>query len=237
MPLADQRRLFQTNFWGVVHGSLVAVEHLKQQGGALINIGSEAGDRAIPLQGAYSASKHAVRGFTDALRLELEEEGAPVAVTLVKPLAVDSMFVAHAKNYLDTEPRLAPPVYAPDVVADAILHAAEQFRRDIFVGGAARLVSSAAHHAPRLLDRYMERFLFAQQQSDRPARQRSRHSLYGPGPDLRERLGHDGHVCESSVYTKAALHPKTMIALMLGVGIALAAWWRRQQRPRLAFEF
>ena len=67
VSLDDQRRLFQTNFWGVVHGSMVAVKYLKQRGGgAIINLGSEVSDRAVPLQGMYSASKHAVKGFTDA---------------------------------------------------------------------------------------------------------------------------------------------------------------------------
>ena len=226
IPLADQRRLFQTNFWGVVHGSLVAAEHLKKRGGAIINLGSEVSDRAIPLQGMYSASKHAVKGFTDSLRLELEAEGAPVAVTLIKPAALDTMFVEHAKNYMDVEPRLPPPIYAPDVAADAILHAAENVKRDIFVGGAARLVSSTAYHAPRLLDGYMKRFLFRQQKSGMPARDRNQNSLYQPGPDLKERQGYPGHVCESSLYTAAAMRPKLVTALMVGVGLALAFWWR-----------
>ncbi|MDB5852447.1 MAG: Short-chain dehydrogenase/reductase [Herminiimonas sp.] len=65
---ADSRRLFDTNFWGVVNGSLVALPHLIVQGGALINVGSEVSDAVIPLQGMYAASKHAVKGFTDALR-------------------------------------------------------------------------------------------------------------------------------------------------------------------------
>lgn len=231
VSLDDQRRLFQTNFWGVVHGSLVAVEHLKKYGGALINLGSEVSDRAVPLQGMYSASKHAVKGFTDSLRAELEAEGAPVAVTLIKPAAVDTMFVEHAKNYMDVEPRLPPPIYAPEVAADAILHAAENFKRDIFVGGAARLMASTAHHAPRMMDRYMRRFLIGQQKSDMPARDRSQHSLYGPGADLQERQGHDGHVFESSLYTTASLHSKMVTALMFGAGLVLAAWWRQRQRP------
>ncbi len=233
VSLDDQRRLFQTNFWGVVYGSLVAVEHLKQRGGALINLGSEVSDRALPLQGIYSASKHAVKGFTDSLRLELEAEEAPIAVTLVKPAAMDTMFVEHAKNYLEVEPRLAPPVYAPDIAADAILYAAEHFKRDIFVGGAAKLVSSTAHYAPRMLDSYMRRFLFKQQKSNMPARDRTQHSLYGPGPDLQERQGYRQHVLESSLYTKAATHPKTATTLALGAGVALMALWRRRQRPAL----
>ena len=78
MSLADKRRLFDVNFWGVVHGCRTAVRYLRHRGGAIINIGSVASDRAIPLLGMYSASKHAVKGYTDGLRMELEEAGAPV---------------------------------------------------------------------------------------------------------------------------------------------------------------
>jgi len=230
VSLEDQRRLFQTNFWGVVHGSMVAVQYLKQRGGAIINIGSEVSDRAVPLQSMYSASKHAVKGFTDALRVELEEEGAPIAVTLIKPGAVDTLFVDHARNYLEVEPKLPPPIYAPDAVADAILHAAQYPTRDLFVGAAAKMISSAAHYAPRLLDKYMKLFMFGQQKTDMPARDRSQHSLYGPSSDLFERKGYDGHVFESSLYTKAAMHPKTTMALIAGAGLALAAWWRARAR-------
>jgi short-subunit dehydrogenase len=229
VSLEDQRRLFQTNFWGVVHGSLVAVEHLKKRGGALINLGSEVSDRAVPLQGMYAASKHAVKGFTDSLRLELEAEQAPVSVTLIKPAALDTMFVEHAKNYMEVEPRLPPPIYAPELAADAILHAAEHPMRDIFVGGAAKLVSSGAHYAPRLLDGYMKRFMFGQQKSGMPARDRNQNSLYRPGSDLQERQGYSGHVFESSLYTKAAMHPKATLAVWFGVGLALATLLRSRQ--------
>lgn len=228
ISLEDQRRLFQTNFWGVVHGSVVAVEHMKQHGGAIINLGSEVSDRAVPLQGMYSASKHAVKGFTDSLRLELEAEEIPIAVTLIKPAAVDTMFTEHAKNYMEVEPKLPPPIYAPEIAADAILHAAENVKRDIFVGGAAKLVSSGAHYMPRLMDEFMKRFLFSQQQTDIPARSRA-DSLYSPGSGLQERLGYPGHVAESSLYTKAALHPRTAMALLLGAGLALVALWQYRE--------
>jgi short-subunit dehydrogenase len=232
VSIEDQKRLFQTNFWGVVHGSLVATEHLKKRGGAIINLGSEVSDRAVPLQGIYSASKHAVKGFTDSLRLELEAEDLPVSVTLIKPAAMDTMFIEHAKNYLEVEPRLPPPIYAPEVAADAILHAAENFKRDIFAGGAAKLVSSGAYYAPRILDGLMRRVMFRQQKSDMPARDRSRHNLYTPRSDLKERQGYPGHVFESSLYTKAAIHPKTALALLLGAGLAFVALWRyRQSAP------
>ena len=102
------RRLYETNFWGVVYGSVVAAEHLRSHGGALINVGSVLSDRAIPVQGVYSSSKHAVKGFTDALRMELEEEGAPVSVTLIKPSTIDTPYTKHAKNLTEREPSLPP---------------------------------------------------------------------------------------------------------------------------------
>src|SRR4029079_1622040 len=84
----DHRRLFDINFWGLVSGSLVAAKHLRRRGGAIINLGSVASDNALPLQGMYSATKHAIKAFTDALRMELEAEGAPVSVTLIKPTSI-----------------------------------------------------------------------------------------------------------------------------------------------------
>ena len=87
-------------------------------------MGSALSDRAIPLQGGYCAAKHALKAFTDALRMELEEQGIPIAVTLVKPASIDTPFFEKARTYLGVEPQPVPPVYAPEVVADVILHAA-----------------------------------------------------------------------------------------------------------------
>lgn len=229
VPLEDQRKLFDTNFWGVVHGSLVAVECLKRHGGALINIGSELSDVAVPLQGMYSATKHAVKGFTDSLRMELEHDRAPVSVTLIKPAGVDTQFVKHAKNYMDVEPRLPPPVYAPQVAAEAILFAAEHPRRDIYVGGAARLTAATGHYMPRVLDKIMQRIIYGQQRTDRPRNTEHRSSLYAPGEDMGERQGHDTHVFERSFYTKAVTHPKSTGLAMVGAGIALAALWQARK--------
>ena len=223
-PVEDMRQLFETDFWGVVHGSLAAVQHLRQRGGALINVGSTVSDRAIPLQGVYSASKHAVKGFTDALRMELEEEGAPVSVTLIKPGAIDTQFTKHAKNLLETEPALPPPVYAPEAVAEAILHCAETPVRDVYVGFGGKALGVLDKYAPRLGDKVMETFLFdAQKKKDEPARGERERGLYEASGELKERSGDDIYVSESSVYTKASLHPILTGALFVGAGLATAA--------------
>ena len=93
----DSRRLFDVNFWGLVYGTKVAAAHLKNKGGAIINLGSVVSDVAFPVQGMYCASKHAIKGFTDAFRMELEEAGAPISVTLIKPASINTPFPAHAK--------------------------------------------------------------------------------------------------------------------------------------------
>ncbi|MFN2493151.1 MAG: SDR family oxidoreductase [Pyrinomonadaceae bacterium] len=220
-PLHDHRQLFETNYWGVVHGSLVAAQHLKGRGGAIINIGSALSDRAIPVQGAYSASKHAVKGFTDAFRMELEEDGVPISVTLIKPSAINTPYKEHAKNYLPVEPNNPPPVYAPDVVADAILHCAENPVRDLFVGGGGKGLSVMAQYAPRLSDKLMETAFFDLQQTNKPANPAIHRSLYEPSGFSTERGNYEGHVAESSVYTTASLHP-WLVGGLLGAGLALA---------------
>lgn len=219
VPVNDFRQIFETNFWGVVYGSLEAAKHLKQHSGALINIGSTLSDVSIPLQGMYCASKHAVKGFTDAFRMELEEENAPVSVSLIKPSAIDTPYKEHAKNYLENEPENPPPVYAPETVAEAILHCAEHPVRDVFVGAGGKLLSMFGEHAPRLTDKYMEATMFDAQKSDRPANGQEKESLYYSADNsLTERGGYDGHVAESSLYTKASLHPVVLGAALLALG-------------------
>ena len=224
--LQDHRRLFDTNYWGVVHGSMVACNHLRLRGGALINIGSVLSDVAIPIQGTYCATKHAVKGYTDALRIELEEEGAPISVTLIKPSAIDTPYTQHAKNLMPVEPQNPPPVYAPETVAEAILHCAENTERDLYVGGGGKVFAEAGRIAPGLTDKLMEAAMFDVQKSDRPKQVGRRDSLHAPTRDGEERGGYPGYVAESSVYTKASLHPWITGSLIAGLGLAAWAGWR-----------
>ena len=224
----DFRRLFDTNFWGVVYGSLTAVRNLRVTGGALINIGSTLSDRAIPIQGMYSASKHAVKGFTDALRMELEAEDAPVSVTLIKPSAIDTPYKQHAKNYLETEPENPPPVYSPDTVAETILYCAQNPVRDVFVGAAGKMLSMMDNYAPALADKYMENMMIQSQKSDKPVDHQLESLYESNDSSLSERGDYDGHVAKTSIYTKASLHPMLTGALALGAaGLAYTLYNRR----------
>ena len=219
LSIADMRRQMDVNYWGQVYGSRVAVRHLRQRGGALINVASALADRAIPLQGNYCAAKHALKAFTDALRMELEEEGVPISVSLIKPASIDTPFFEKAKTYLGVEPQPVPPVYVPEVVSEVILHAAQHQVRELIAGGSGAKLS-AARFAPRLTDLYMERWTFDSQRTEKPTNGRA-DNLHAPvAHDGGERgRNWSGHTRRSSIYTKAALHP----ARTAGVAAALAA--------------
>ncbi len=221
----DHARLLQTNLWGTVFGSLVAVEHLKERGGALVNVGSVASDLAFPFQGMYCASKHAVKGFTDALRMELEQDGLPISVTLVKPTSIDTPLPQRARNYMDREPTLPPPIYPPEEVAHAILHAAVHPQRDIFVGGGGRVLVGLKEFAPGAYDKLAPAIIAFQQRNEPPR---------DPEGALREPVGdgaakghQPGFVRRKSYYTRASLHPAALnpmrTAGLVGLGLTLAA--------------
>jgi NAD(P)-dependent dehydrogenase (short-subunit alcohol dehydrogenase family) len=222
VPLDDAHQLFRTNYWGVVHGSLAALPHLKRHGGALINVGSELSETALPLQGHYAASKHAVKGFTDTLRMELHHEGAPVSVTLIQPSAIDTPYPEHAMNYLGVEPTHMPPVYAPEIVADAILACAQTAHRNLRVGSGAKVFTMLEKTAPGLGDRVKERTAFDGSRTTKPPRDDD--TLYAPRPgDGRVRGNYEGHVATTSLYTRAALNPLGAVIGAAALGLGLAA--------------
>ncbi len=222
IPNEDSRRLFETNFWGVVYGSRTAVAHLREHGGALITVASVASDRAFPLQGIYCASKHAVKAYSEALRMELEEEGAPISVTLIKPSSIATPLPQQAKNYLLREPKLPSPMYAPEEVAHAILYAAAHPKRDIYVGAAGRILTILGAVAPRLTDIIGEKLLFEAQERDEPAQPRpdNLHAAGAKGGVVQEIP--DGRMVRPSLSTRAALNPGLTTLSLAAIGGALA---------------
>ena len=238
VPVADARRLFETNYWGVVNGSLAALPHLRHRGGALINVGSVLSDTGYALQGHYAASKHAVKGFTDSLRIELEHDRIPVSVTLIQPAAIDTPYPQHAENYLGVEPVHLPPVYHPEVVAEAILGCATTPHRDVLVGGGAKVFQAIEHVAPGLGDRFKASAGGVEKQyGDEPAENTS--TLHAPRPnDGQVRGRYRGHVMRSSVYTRSVMHPGQTIAAIAALGAVgvlasrAGVFGRRERRRR-----
>lgn len=218
VPEADHRRILDVNYFGTLHGAMIAARHLRGgTGGAIVNLGSVLSDRAIPLQGPYCASKHAVQAATDALRMELERDGAPISVTLIKPAAIHTPYPEHARNFMDAPPRLPPPLYDPRLVADAILFACETPRRQLYVGGAGAAISVAGAVAPRLTDLVLEavgkRIQVAPDDPGEPAR---RDNLHAPRSDGAIDGSQRAEVRRTSLLLAAQMLPRPTPGRLLG---------------------
>ena len=148
----DARRVFDVNFWGTVHGCKAALPHLKRHGGVLINMGSVTSDVAAPFMGLYSASKQAIKGYTDALRIELMMDRAPVAVTLIKPAPIATPILEHQRNRMNRQATMPPPFYRPNDVAETVLLAAVNPERDLYVGGTGLVGSLLGQVFPNVAD-------------------------------------------------------------------------------------
>ncbi|TCP32460.1 SDR family oxidoreductase [Sphingomonas sp. BK235] len=234
VPVADHRRAFDVNYFGTLQGSLVAARHLRTRGGgAIINVGSILGDRAIIQQGPYSATKHAVQALTDALRMELERDRAGISVTLIKPGAIDTPYPEHARNFMDKAPRLPPPLYDPSLVADAILFACANQRRELYVGGGGVLSSLVGQIAPRLTDFAMEVIgTRIQQKPSDPGDPARRDNLYEARSDGTSHGSQKVHARSTSLMLEAQKLPWAaggLVALGVGaiVGLSRAATPKR----------
>lgn len=227
MADADARRVFDINFWGVVHGCKAALPHLKRGGGVLVNLGSVTSDVAAPFMGLYSATKQAIKGYTDALRIELMMERAPVAVTLVKPAAIATPILEHQRNGMDRQATMPPPFYRPDDVARTILHAAENPERDLYVGGAGMVGSMLGQAFPNVADAAAallgpRLFRTAQPRDERPD------NLDVAGVTASAQGSTHGHFSHASVYTALRTGPLRRAATAGTLGRMLLQGIRRR---------
>lgn len=228
-PVDEQERLFRTNYFGVVHGCVAAVPHLKA-GGALITLGSLASDMPAPPMGIYSATKHAVKAYVETLRMELAADGVPISVTLVKPSGIDTPIGQHAENHgPGGEAQVPPPIYDPKLVAEAILDCAVHPRREVTVGGGGRAQVLFSQHFPALYEWLAPRVAKGAYAPNTPQPEPS--NLKWGVRAGEERSGEHPHARQTSLYTAAALHPKATAAVGIG-GLALAAGliWARRER-------
>jgi NAD(P)-dependent dehydrogenase (short-subunit alcohol dehydrogenase family) len=159
------RRVIDVDLLGPVHGARAALPHLRANGGAFVVVSSEIAKRGFPLATSYSAAKHGVDGFLEALRVELQHAGAPVSVTQVMPAAIATPFFENARSRLGVRASGPPPVYGPEKVAEAILSAAEHPRRDVVVGGAAKVQLAIQRISPLLTDAFVRATAFRLQRS------------------------------------------------------------------------
>jgi NAD(P)-dependent dehydrogenase (short-subunit alcohol dehydrogenase family) len=231
VPLADWRRMFDTTYWGVIHGSLAAVRHFRTRGGAgaIVNVGSFFDQRSTPVQGTYASAKFAVRGFTDTLRMEVEHEGLPISVSMVHPGRIDTPYNEHAGNYMPMQPVHRGMVYPPEAVAEAILWCAAHPKRDMYIGSQAKAAAVIGAFAPRFADKLMERMMYSSHQSRHRVSSGSRsRALFEAGYGGQERGTHEPHLLRSrSYYVKATKRPFVTAAVFGAVGLLARAVLRR----------
>lgn len=217
----DHHRMFDTNYWGVVHCSTEALPHLKQRGGALITTGSISSQMPAPILSSYTASKFAVKGYIDSLRLELLHEDAPVSVTLVQPSGINTPFGKHSLNQMEDRSKVPPPVYSPDVVAKTICRAAEHPMRDIIVGGSGRAMTLLATLAPNLSDRLFSASFFKTARYKGKPKRNVTGGFHHGGGNAEVYGDQSDWMLRSSLYTSLRSRPvASMVGLAVAAGIA-----------------
>ncbi len=169
MSEEEFERVTDVVYMGTVRGTRIALEHMRpRDAGVIVNICSAIGLRGVPLQSAYSGAKHAMRGFAESVRAELMHERSRVRITTVYPPSVNTPFYSHATGRLDGLPRPPPPIYQPELVADAIYFAATNRRRDVLVGGQTVQTGLLNALAPGLTDLLMAKIAPRSQTSHNP---------------------------------------------------------------------
>jgi NADP-dependent 3-hydroxy acid dehydrogenase YdfG len=177
------RRVMEVNYLGTVHGTLAALESMRRAGeGVILQIGSALVYRSIPLQSAYCASKAAIRAFTDSLRCELLHDGSKVRLCMLQLPAVNTPQFDVVRTRLPRHPKPVPPIFQPEVIARAALHAAGHPAREIWVGWSAAKAILGQKFIGALLDRYLARIGYEAQQDERPVRPDRPDNLWAPLP-------------------------------------------------------
>ncbi len=175
------RRVTDVTYLGVVYGTLTALRRmLPRDAGVIVQIGSALAYRGIPLQSAYCAAKHAVQGFCDSLRAELLHDGSRVRVTMVQLPALNTPQFDWVKSRLPGRAQPVPPVFQPEVAAEAIFRAASGRKREVLVGFPTVKAVVGDKVLPGLLDRYLARNGYEAQQTEEPEDPERAHNLYAP---------------------------------------------------------
>lgn len=182
-PASEFRRVTEVTYLGVVHGTLAALRRmLPRDRGVIVQVGSALAYRGIPLQAPYCAAKHAVQGFMDSLRSELLHDGSHVRVTMVQLPALNTPQFDWVKSRLPRRAQPVPPIYQPEVAADAIAYAARHPRREFWVGLPTVIAIAGNQIAPGLADRYLARTGVDSQMTDEPEDPSRPNNLWEPVP-------------------------------------------------------
>ena len=177
------RRVTEVTYLGCVYGTLAALNRmLPRDRGVIVQVGSALAYRGIPLQAAYCAAKHAIQGFCDSLRCELIHDNSNVCVTMLQMPALNTPQFGWVKSRLPRKAQPVPPIFQPEVAAEAIYFAAHNPRREFYVGLPSLKAIVANRIAPGLLDRILARTGYESQQYDGPEDPNRPNNLWEPVP-------------------------------------------------------
>ena len=215
------RRVTEVTYLGCVYGTRAAVRRMMARDrGAIVQVGSALAYRSIPLQSAYCGAKHAIRGFTDSIRSELEHHGSRVRLSMVQMPALNTPQFLWGENKMGRPSQPVPPIYQPEVAARAIAYAAQRGSRELYVGASTALVVLGNKLFPGLGDRYLGRKGYASQERPGPAPRPGEGNLWEPRDNDRD-FGADGPFSARARRTSGRLwlraHPALVAAMGFGV--------------------
>lgn len=181
MTADEFKRVTEVTYLGSVYGTMSALRRmLPRDRGVIVQVGSALAYRSIPLQSAYCGAKSGIRGFLDSVRCELIHDGSHVRISMVQMPALNTPQFGWVKSRLPRQPQPVPPIYQPEVAAEAIVWAAYHSRREIYVGSSTAMAIVGNKIAPELLDHYLGHTGYDSQQHDGSADPNRANNLWEP---------------------------------------------------------
>ena len=220
----EYRRATEVTYLGFVYGTMAALKRMRERNrGTIVQVGSALSYRAVPLQSAYCGAKFAIRGFTDSLRTELLHDGVDVHLVMVQMPALNTPQFNWARNKLSRRPQPIPPIFQPEVAADAIVYAAKSRRREIWVGRSSVKAIVGNKLFPGLLDRYLAKNGYSGQLTQEPTEPGQPDNLFDPVPGDPGTHGRfDNRATSSSPQLWLNRHRSTLLAIGLAVSAGAA---------------
>lgn len=220
---AEYRRATEVTYLGNVYGTMAALKRMRARNrGTIVQVGSALAYRSIPLQAPYCGAKFAIRGFTDSLRSELLHDGLDIHLTMVQMPALNTPQFDWGLNKLPDRPQPVPPIFQPEVAAEAIVFAAYARRREVWVGASTIMAILGNQIAPGLLDKYLAQAGYSGQRSGQAADPAAPNNLFAPVPgDYGARGRFDNRAEPYSVALWASKHKHSLLAGVGMLGLAL----------------
>ncbi len=177
------RRVTEVTYLGTVYGTMAALRRMRPRNrGIIIQVGSALSDRSIPLQSAYCGAKHGIRGFTDSIRCELIHDNSSIQLTMVQLPAMNTPQFSWVKSRLPNKPQPVPPIFQPEVAADAVVWVSRHPRRELYVGMPTVQAMWGNKFFPGILDRYLGKTGYRKQQTAEPENPERPSNLWHPVP-------------------------------------------------------